>query len=106
MGAFLSPQPNHGGEVAQVNNAMQRLQRSNPCMWIHITHIHMNTNTHAHTHTFGFCRGPAEVTAGLPLVQRSYLGALLPESLLHMLETYGPAVFAAGGCSSSSSSCL
>jgi hypothetical protein len=35
------------------------------------------------------------VTAGLPLVQRSYLGALLPESLLHMLESYGPGVFAA-----------
>lgn len=40
-------------------------------------------------------RGPAEVTAGLPLVQRSYLGGLLPESLLHMLEGYGPAVFGA-----------
>jgi hypothetical protein len=40
-------------------------------------------------------RGPAEVTAGLPLVQRSYLGALLPESLLHMLESYGPGMFAA-----------
>ncbi|WIA30400.1 hypothetical protein OEZ86_000485 [Tetradesmus obliquus] len=40
-------------------------------------------------------RGAAEVTAGLPLVQRSYLGALLPESLLHMLESYGPGVFAA-----------
>jgi DnaJ family protein C protein 13 len=39
-------------------------------------------------------RGPAEVTAGLPLAQRSYLGALLPESLLHMLESYGPGVFA------------
>lgn len=35
------------------------------------------------------------MTAGLPLVQRSYLGALLPESLLHMLESYGPGVFAA-----------
>lgn len=41
------------------------------------------------------CRGAAEVTAGLPLVQRSYLGVLLPESLLHMLESYGPGVFAA-----------
>eukprot|EP00882_Tetradesmus_deserticola_P011484 GHRQ01012150.1.p1 GENE.GHRQ01012150.1~~GHRQ01012150.1.p1 ORF type:complete len:544 (+),score=279.40 GHRQ01012150.1:121-1632(+) len=40
-------------------------------------------------------RGAAEVTAGLPLFQRSYLGALLPESLLHMLESYGPGVFAA-----------
>ncbi|WIA10346.1 hypothetical protein OEZ85_010538 [Tetradesmus obliquus] len=40
-------------------------------------------------------RGAAEVTAGLPLVQRSYLGVLLPESLLHMLESYGPGVFAA-----------
>jgi hypothetical protein len=30
-------------------------------------------------------RGPAELLSGLPLVQRSYLGALLPESLLHML---------------------
>jgi hypothetical protein len=28
-------------------------------------------------------------------VQRSYLGVLLPESLLHMLESYGPGVFAA-----------
>lgn len=35
------------------------------------------------------------MTAGLPLVQRSYLGALLPESLLHMLESYGPGMFAA-----------
>jgi hypothetical protein len=33
--------------------------------------------------------------SGLPLVQRSYLGVLLPESLLHMLESYGPGVFAA-----------
>ncbi|KAF8069423.1 GRV2 [Scenedesmus sp. PABB004] len=40
-------------------------------------------------------RGPAELTAGLPLVQRSYLGALLPESLLHLLESYGGGVFAA-----------
>jgi DnaJ family protein C protein 13 len=40
-------------------------------------------------------RGPAELLSGLPLVQRSYLGALLPESLLHMLESYGPGVFAA-----------
>jgi hypothetical protein len=39
-------------------------------------------------------RGPAELSAGLPLAQRSYLGALLPESLLHMLESYGPGVFA------------
>ena len=31
-------------------------------------------------------RGPAELMSGLPLVQRSYLGVLLPESLLHMLE--------------------
>lgn len=41
------------------------------------------------------CRGPAELLSGLPLVQRSYLGVLLPESLLHMLESYGPGVFAA-----------
>lgn len=41
------------------------------------------------------CRGPAELMSGLPLVQRSYLGVLLPESLLHMLESYGPGVFAA-----------
>lgn len=40
-------------------------------------------------------RGPAELLLGLPLVQRSYLGVLLPESLLHMLESYGPGVFAA-----------
>lgn len=40
-------------------------------------------------------RGPAELLSGLPLVQRSYLGVLLPESLLHMLESYGPGVFGA-----------
>lgn len=34
-------------------------------------------------------------SAGLPLAQRSILGGLLPESLLHMLEAYGPDQFAA-----------
>ncbi len=39
-------------------------------------------------------RGPAELSAGLPLAQRSYLGALLPESMLFVLESYGAGVFA------------
>ena len=39
-------------------------------------------------------RGPAELAVGLPLAARSYLGALLPESLLHVLEAYGARVFA------------
>ncbi len=40
-------------------------------------------------------RGTLELSPALPLSRRSYLGALLPESLLHVLESYGPAVFAA-----------
>ena len=33
-------------------------------------------------------------SAGLPLSQRSFLGHVLPESLLHCLETHGPQAFA------------
>jgi DnaJ family protein C protein 13 len=37
----------------------------------------------------------AAAAAGRPLAQRSILGGLLPESLLHILESYGPDQFAA-----------
>jgi DnaJ family protein C protein 13 len=37
----------------------------------------------------------AGVPPSVPLAQRSILGGLLPESLLHMLESYGPDAFAA-----------
>lgn len=53
-----------------------------------------HTRTHTYTHSTPTARGPSELSAGLPLAQRSFLGALLPESLLHMLESYGPGVFA------------
>ena len=37
----------------------------------------------------------AAASPGATLAQRSYLGALLPESLLHVLDSYGPGAFAA-----------
>ena len=37
----------------------------------------------------------AGASAALPLAQRSILGGLLPDSLVHMLESYGPDAFAA-----------
>ncbi len=39
------------------------------------------------------CRGASSATpAGAPLATRSYLGHLLPESLLYCLDTYGAQV--------------
>jgi DnaJ family protein C protein 13 len=40
-------------------------------------------------------RGAAGFAAGTPLGQRSFLGGLLPESLLHILTSYGAGAFAA-----------
>jgi DnaJ family protein C protein 13 len=40
-------------------------------------------------------KGAAGFAAGMPLGQRSFLGGLLPESLLHMLTSYGAGAFAA-----------
>ncbi|GAX72903.1 hypothetical protein CEUSTIGMA_g358.t1 [Chlamydomonas eustigma] len=37
---------------------------------------------------------PHASDVGLPLAQRSYLGHVLPESLIHVLEVYGPSAFA------------
>lgn len=47
------------------------------------------------THLVQHWQGPQPSTAGLSLAQRSILGPLLPESLLYVLETHGPAAFAA-----------
>ena len=44
----------------------------------------------AQHHTASGAHGP-----GATLAQRSYLGPLLPESLLHVLDSYGPGAFAA-----------
>jgi DnaJ family protein C protein 13 len=38
--------------------------------------------------------GAAEAGPGLPLSKKSFLGSLLPESLLYSLESYGPVAFA------------
>lgn len=46
------------------------------------------------THLLQHWEGPQPSTAGLSLAQRSFLGPLLPESLLYVLETHGPAAFA------------
>ncbi|KAK9915634.1 hypothetical protein WJX75_001835 [Coccomyxa subellipsoidea] len=40
-------------------------------------------------------KGAAGFAAGTPLGQRSFLGGLLPESLLHILTSYGAGAFAA-----------
>ncbi len=40
-------------------------------------------------------KGAAGFAAGTPLGTRSFLGGLLPESLLHMLTSYGAGAFAA-----------
>ncbi len=40
-------------------------------------------------------KGAASFAAGTPLGQRSFLGGLLPESLLHILTSYGAGAFAA-----------
>ncbi len=39
--------------------------------------------------------GAADAGPGLPLSKKSFLGSLLPESLLYSLESYGPEAFAA-----------
>jgi hypothetical protein len=59
MGAFLSPQPNHGGEVAEVNNAMQRFTKIKS-VYVHPyhTHIHEYKYTCTHTH-FRILQGPS-----------------------------------------------
>lgn len=46
------------------------------------------------THLRQTFRGTLELQSGLPLAQRSFLGQLLPVSLLYMLECYGSEVFA------------
>lgn len=43
-------------------------------------------------------KGTAAPGAGAPIGQRSFLGGLLPESLLHVLISYGPGAFAAALC--------
>ncbi|GLC44152.1 hypothetical protein PLESTM_001561500 [Pleodorina starrii] len=47
---------------------------------------------------FAGLAGGAAASAGLPLRQRSYLGHVLPESLLYVLETRGSEAFAAALC--------
>lgn len=49
---------------------------------------------HLRQHFRGAGDADAEAAAALPLGRRSYLGQLLPESLLHVLETSGPERFA------------
>lgn len=46
------------------------------------------------THLLQHWQGPQPTAAGMSLAQRSILGPLLPESLLYVLETHGPAAFA------------
>ena len=43
-------------------------------------------------------KGAAPAGPGSPIGQRSFLGGLLPESLLHMLTSYGAGAFAAALC--------
>ncbi|GMH45130.1 hypothetical protein BSKO_13087 [Bryopsis sp. KO-2023] len=46
------------------------------------------------SHLNQFFRGEEDSsTAGMPLYKRSYLGDILPESLLYVLETHGPEAF-------------
>lgn len=43
-------------------------------------------------------KGSAASGPGVPIGQRSFLGGLLPESLLHVLTSYGAGAFAAALC--------
>ena len=43
-------------------------------------------------------KGSAASGPGVPIGQRSFLGCLLPESLLHVLTSYGAGAFAAALC--------
>ncbi|GIL47629.1 hypothetical protein Vafri_4396, partial [Volvox africanus] len=60
-----------------------------PARLLHRTHL---------TQDFAGLTGGAAAAAGLPLRQRSYLGHVLPESLLYVLVTRGSAAFAAALC--------
>ncbi|GIM04041.1 hypothetical protein Vretimale_8678, partial [Volvox reticuliferus] len=60
-----------------------------PARLLHRTHLAQD---------FAGLTGGAAAAAGLPLRQRSYLGHVLPESLLYVLETRGSAAFAAALC--------
>jgi len=55
---------------------------------LHVAHL---AQAHRGPEALAAARGRE---AALPLARRSYLAPLLPESLLHVLHSYGPAVFA------------
>jgi DnaJ family protein C protein 13 len=63
--------------------------------------IHVNVTLHPVlfclqvAHLGQHFKGAAGFAAGTPLGQRSFLGGLLPESLLHILTSYGAGAFAA-----------